>query len=150
MKTAQLAQLWLHLMTVPQACLKASSCFCFSTRLPMESIVSWAPDCDFSCFLSFFLRFHQSAFLSVFSKMSMWFIITLEVPAAQMVEHCAHKGKVISYFFCRVLKSIKWTYIFSVITSEEFETIFILVMPLTNQRCYNINAMISHIAFRLM
>lgn len=142
MKTAQLAQLWLHLMTVPQACLKASSCFCFYTRLPMESIVSWAPDCDFSCFLSFFS-------VCVFKNEYVVFI-TLEVPAAQMVEHCAHKGKVISYFFCRVLKSIKWTYIFSVITSEEFETIFILVMPLTNQRCYNINAMISHIAFRLM
>lgn len=54
MKTPELAQLWLHLMTVPQACLKARACFCFSTRLPMESIVSCAPGCEFSYFLSLF------------------------------------------------------------------------------------------------
>lgn len=136
MKTPKLAQLWLHLMTVPQACLKASACFCFSTTLPMESIVSWAPDCDFSYFLYFFPSISICFSVCVF-KNEYVFFFTLEVPAAQMVEHCACKGKVMSSFFAGRLKALNGL-IFSVITSEEFGTVFIFVMPLTNQCCYNI------------
>lgn len=84
MKTTEPAQLWLHLRTVPQEYLKAWACFCFSTRLPMKSIVSWAHNCDFSYFLSLSPSSINLFFCLCFQKWVCGFI-TLEVHAAQIV-----------------------------------------------------------------
>lgn len=128
MKTTEPPQLWLHLRTVPQVFLKAWACFCSSTRLPMKSIVSWARECDFSYFLSLSPSSINLFFCLCFQKWVCGFI-TLEVHAAQMVEHCAVTARSWVIFLQGSYKHEMDLYFLCHHCSEKFGTVFSIPPP---------------------